>query len=107
MPPPKKKTKNADGRLSFRLDGVDYHLDFAAIENRQELELFQQSGLTLGQVARALGSGSPPPFAVAAVMFIARRQAGDRAVRYDALLDSIDRTGSTFEAVPEDDAPEA
>lgn len=106
MPPP-KKAKKKDAHLAFRLDGVDYRLDFGSIENRHELELFQQSGLTLGQLSQALGSGAPPPFAVAAVMFLARRQAGDRVARYDALLDSIDRAGSTFEAVAEDDAPEA
>lgn len=107
MPPPKKAKQKQDAHVAFRLDGVDYRVDFSAIENRHELELFQQSGLTTSQLGQALSGGAPPPFSIAALMFLSLRQAGDRTARYDALLDSIDRTGSTFEAVSEDDAPEA
>ena len=107
MPPPKaaKKTKPDNVLIAFTADGVDYRCDLTAIANRDELDLFNASGLTLGAVAKALGSGAPPPFAIAGVMFLALRQSGQSA-SYDKLLDSIDRFDFDVAAI-EDDSPEA
>ena len=108
MPPPKtsKKKKPEGVVIEFNADGIDYRCDLTAITNRDELDLFDQSGLPLQTLTKAM-TGSPPPFALAAVMFLARRQAGDRVATYDALLDSIDRFDITLAPADKGDAPEA
>lgn len=111
MPPPKsgKGKKRPDSvEIAFAVDGVDYRCDLTAVTNRDELDLFKQSSLTMAEVREAFSKGGVPPFCLAAVMFLALRQAGDKAATYDALLDSIDRYDVDLKPITaQDDPPEA
>lgn len=105
------KKKKPSYRVSFKLDGVAYSCDLGAIANVDELDLYNDSGLTIGGLRNVFARGGGfPPFAMAAVMFLARRQAGDKTANYRVLLDSIDRYDAVLEFGEEseaDDRPEA
>lgn len=85
MAPPKLSKQQSDA-LRFRVDGVVYAFDRAEIGPRIERELFQQSGLTVAKAMEALVGGAS--FGVAALVFLARRQAGE-VVQYQAIEDDL------------------
>lgn len=87
MPPPQLPRKADDG-LSFRLDGVTYSVSVRHGVMAIERELFQQTGFTLSQLFEAISAGAT--FAVPALVFLARRQAGE-AVKYAAIEADIER----------------
>lgn len=85
MAPPKLQ-KRGDAKRTFRVDGVVYVLDAADLTPRIERELYTQAGVTPAQAFEALMHGAR--FGIAAVMFLARRQAGD-TVAYQAIEDGL------------------
>ncbi len=90
MPPPKLPTKQ-DG-LSFRLDGVTYSVSTRHGVMAIERELFTQTGFTLQRLFEAIEGGAT--FAVPALVFLARRQAGE-TVRYAAIEADIEQRAAT------------
>lgn len=78
MPPPSRKKPAGKNIVRFRVEGVEYTVDRDEVTPRLERELFAQTDLTPNQAMRALTSGAV--FGVAALMFIARRQAGEQVV---------------------------
>lgn len=78
MPPPSRKKLAGKNIVRFRVEGVEYTVDRDEITPRLERELFVQTDLTPSQAMRALTSGAV--FGIAALMFIARRQAGEQVV---------------------------
>lgn len=86
MPPPKLPTKQ-DG-LAFKLDGVTYRVSTRHGVMSIERELFSQTGFTLAKLFEAIEAGAT--FAVPALVFLARRQAGE-TVRYAAIEADIER----------------
>ncbi len=87
MAPPKMPKKQQSDALRFRVDGVVYVVDRAELTPKIERELFQQSdGLTLARAIEALKGGAG--FGLAALVFLARRQA-DEAVVYQKIEDDL------------------
>jgi hypothetical protein len=86
MAPPKLSKKQNGQALRFRVDGVVYEVDRAELTPRIERELFSQSGLTVSKAFEALVGGAT--FGVAALVFLARRQAGD-GVAYQQIEDDL------------------
>ena len=80
MAPPKLPKKTATMR--FRVDGVTYAVDRDEITPNVERELFTQSGLTVSKAVEAVVGGAL--FGLAALIFLARRQAGE-AVAYQSI----------------------
>lgn len=105
MPPPRPTKKAAAEVLRFRCDGVDYSLDRDEITPRIERELYKATQLTPAQCFDAMLGGAK--FAIAALVFLARRQAGDQIAYQpveDALFKSMQAQGDDFDlAVIEDD----
>lgn len=85
--------------VGIEINGTRYIVTNAnRISNRIDLELYRQSNglLTWAKVLPLLQGGLQTPFALAAFIFVARRQAGDR-VNYMSLIDEV-----TYEDVLED-----
>lgn len=85
-PPRLPKNKPSDTAMRFRVDGVVYTLDRGEVTPKIERELFQQSKMTMAQAFEALVGGAT--FGVAALVFLARRQAGD-GVAYQQIEDDL------------------
>ena len=107
MAPPNKKRdgKKAEASMAFAVNGVDYRLSFGDVTSRHELEMFQASRLTMGDLKDAMSSGAPPRFVLAAFMFLAQKQVGN-SVDYEKLLAELDEEVAVTVAT-EDDPPEA
>lgn len=91
--------------FDLTVDGVVYRLDLGELTNDVELELFQATRLTVATIFEALDGGTVAPFMVAALVFLARRQAGDR-IGYPQVSAAIDYR-SEIDVAPVDDAAEA
>lgn len=78
--PPRLHTQKTAPTIKFRVNGVDYacHLSNDRIGPALERELFIQAKVTPQQAFEAFASGAY--FGLAAAMFIARRQAGEKVV---------------------------
>lgn len=94
MPPPEQKAKpkksakrddDQDLVVAFRLNGRAYRFELGRVSDRDEIALWRASGkeLMLADLGEALqtsaqrGHTAPPRFALAGLMFLAARQAGD------------------------------
>lgn len=89
MPPPsikKSKQDNQPKPVRFRLDGKEYTVDPAGFGPRIERELFIQAGMTVKQLGDAMAGAAS--FAVPALVFLARRQAGEM-VQYQPIEDAL------------------
>lgn len=82
------QTTSADA-MRWRWQGVEYALDMQHLEMALERELFQQANVTAAQARQALIGGAP--FGLAALTYLARRQAGDR-VTYAMVEADMERT---------------
>jgi len=109
--PPKKKggkRKPADDMpmLTFEMGDRTYTVD-SDVSSADDLALYQQSGLTFADIGRVAASGgNPPPFIIAALMFLAERQAGNATANYQALADGIgyaDLAAGAFRVSEDDD----
>lgn len=75
--------------MKFRVQGVEYVLSNAEMTGRLERELFRATdGFTLAKAIEAAEAGGL--FGVAAMMWLARRQAGE-TVRYEAVEEELYR----------------
>lgn len=75
--------------MRFRVQGVDYALSSAEMTGVLERELFRATdGFTLAKALEAASAGGL--FGVAALMWLARRQAGE-TVKYEAVEDELYR----------------
>jgi|JI10StandDraft_1071094.scaffolds.fasta_scaffold85617_2 hypothetical protein len=108
MPPPKaaKKSKPEGVTLGLNVNGVDYLFSFADVTSRHELDLYKQSGLTMADLKEATRSGSFPRFALAAIMYLALRQA-DKGATYDKILAELDDDCHVEATTQDAKAPEA
>lgn len=86
MAPPRLAKNKPRNVLRFRCDGVEYALDRDDLTPRLERELFTQAGVTPQQAFQAFAGGAT--FGVAAVLWLARRQAGE-AVAYQVVEDGL------------------
>jgi hypothetical protein len=96
MPPPSARPKpdsTAGDTLRFKVDGATYTVTRSELTSRLERELFLQSGLTRDQAMQATVNGAL--FGVAALVFLAKRQAGEPAqyVAIEAALDAANSAG--------------
>lgn len=97
-------------RLRITVDAVPYLFDMRELSSEHELDLFNASGLTIARIGPSLEAGAVAPFMVAALVYLARRQAGEK-VPYAAVSEAIGY-GSEIEVEvldedAEDAAPEA
>lgn len=98
--------------MRITVAGVTYTLTIGELTHAIELELYKASGLTVPEIVSSSERGSGAPFMIAALVFLARRQAGDR-VTYDEVAEAINyrtlRDDFAIEVVEpvEDTAPEA
>lgn len=110
MPPEAPKSPTAgDIAMTLTVDGVAYHLNPRELDHTTERALFAESGLTLPQLMTAMSGGSGAPFMLAALVFLARRQRGDR-VTYDEVASAIGydtEVDVVLDAGGEGSAPEA
>lgn len=84
-----RKAKSDGFTIAFKIDGVNYIVERDQLTPRIELELFKQSGLTFAEAMGALErSGAPVPFAIACLIFLARRARGEQ-VTYSEILDGL------------------
>jgi len=86
MAPPKLSKQTKSNAMRFRVDGVTYVVDRDELTPRIELELFNQTGLTVQKAVEAVVGGAL--FGLAALVFLARRQAGE-AVAYQPIADDL------------------
>lgn len=98
-------------RFRITVDGDAYLFDLDELKSDHELDLFNASRLTIAGIFAAIDSGNTAPFMLAALVYLARRQAGER-VTYPEIRDAI-TYGSEIEldvvdaADPEAASPEA
>jgi hypothetical protein len=99
--------------VTITVDGEPYLFDSSEITYKVELELFHASRLTMDGVFKALAQDDFAPFLVAALVFLARRSAGDK-VTFDQVASSIEyssevgfKIGRDDESQTEDSPPEA
>lgn len=98
--------------MEITVAGVPYVLRFDDLNHKVETELYKASGLTVPEILVAGQRGATAPFMIAALVFVARRLAGDN-VTYDEVADAIsyDTLSSDFAVrevtVETDSAPEA
>lgn len=67
--------------MTITVDGEAYLFDDSEITSAMERELYLQSGLTVAGVGQGLSGGQGATFMIAALVFLARRAAGD-TVKY-------------------------
>lgn len=108
MPPPKTaKKKQPEGvTLDLAVNGVEYRFAFAEVTSRHELDLYKQAGLTMADLKEATRTQSFPRFVLAAIVYLALRQA-DKGARYDAILDELDAECVVEPIAAKADRPEA
>lgn len=105
MPPPRLPQKSSKA-ITFRLEGVTYRFDMGSLKGSQERALWTDAGITVNDALQALQRGAL--FGVAAVMFLARLQAGE-TVSYATVEADLDRAWTenngdiSAELVVEDD----
>ena len=105
MPPKSstaRKAKSDGFTIAFKIDGVNYVVERDQLTPLIELELFQQSQLTFAEAMHALqrSGGAPVPFAMACLIFLARRARGEQVtyleilggLSYEMDLEIIDET---------------
>jgi len=92
--------------IAFKVDGARYRVDVDLVTGAQEGELRAGTGMGLQQLGADLSAGAVGVFHVGILIWLARRQAGDK-VALGVVLDEI-TYGAEFEWLPvEDDHPEA
>jgi hypothetical protein len=111
MPPHDYTTPKADTNelsMTLKVDGVAYPFRLSDVTAAIELELYQQSGgLKLTQVITDV-QDSPAGFHIAALVFLARRGAGDQ-VTFDEVASNMGLASNIEVDLDgaEDDSPEA
>ena len=80
--------RNDERPMRITVAGVAYTLTIGELTHEIELELYKASGLTVPEIVNASERGSGAPFMIAALVFLARRQAGDR-ITYDEVAQAI------------------
>lgn len=109
MPPHDYTTPKTDGTdltMVLKVDGVQYPFRLSDVTAAIELELYQQSGgLKLTQVIADVQE-APAGFHIAALVFLARRGAGDQ-VTFDEVAGSMGLASDIeVDLGGDDDAPE-
>lgn len=96
-----------DLTMTLKVDGVSYPFRLSDVTAAVELELYQQSGgLKLTQVIADVQE-APAGFHIAALVFLARRGAGDQ-VTFDEVAGSMGLSSEIeVDLGGEDDSPEA
>lgn len=79
--------------VTIKVDDAEFTMTAEDLTGEQDRLLFQQSGLTVAQVIDAATSGAVGIFTVAAMVFLARLQAGEKNVDYKAI-----ESGITFQS---------
>lgn len=74
--------------MRITVAGVTYLLTIGDLTAEIEIELYKASGLTVPEIVNASERGAGAPFMFAALVFLARRQAGDR-ITYDEVAAAI------------------
>lgn len=113
MPPrSERRRQKKDGDqavMIIKVDGESYRFDSSEVTSAMDRELFLQSKLTLALVVTAMADGTVSPFMVAALIFLARRSAGE-TVTYDEIEQAIGFATEIDVEIPDDEddaAPEA
>lgn len=107
MPPPRLAKQTASKAITFRLEGVTYRFAMGALKGAHERALWVGAAITVNDALQALQRGAM--FGVAAVMFLARLQAGE-TVEYATVENDLDRAWSesggdlAAELIAEEDA---
>lgn len=92
--------------VSLNVNGETYTLDMNDLTSQLDRELYLGSKLTIGAIAKAMQDEIVSPFMVAAIVFLARRVAGEE-VSYREVEDSIGFDVEIGEVEKVDDLPEA
>lgn len=96
---PQKKTAQTEApEMRLSVDGRKLVLRFNEISSTDELDLYNHSQLTTRRIGELLEAGEEPLFLVAALVFLARRQAGEKvtcaevfdSVTFDTDIDLVD-----------------
>ena len=91
--------------IAYRVGDTVHVVDVSALTGRQELRLYQETGLTFPEVMTAVQSGRVAPFLMAAFVFLARVQKGD-LVTYDQVSAGINYSTEVAFADPTEPPPE-
>lgn len=86
----RRASKDDGARMTISVDGESYSFDSNEVDYKAELDLFNASKLTMASIFTAMSAGSFAPFMIAAIVFLARRSAGEKAVTFDEIAESID-----------------
>lgn len=122
MPPPTSKARQraagqSEPDITIRVDGVTYAIRSDDLTARDARDLRKQTGMSFRAVMEA-ATEDPDIDIMAALVFLARRQDGDRKVTFDEIAEAItyssemevgeDEDGEKLEPPEEDpDSPEA
>ena len=102
----KKNTPSPDEAIRITVDGETWELDLMDANHVDRLELWRQSHLTIPMIIGAMQAGEADTFFVAALVFLARRQANQPAT-FDAIAESIGWDSDIDVQVGAPTAPEA
>lgn len=84
-----QKKNDSAAVIDITVDGETYRFDTSTITYPVELELFNATKLTMTAIFSALEEENVAPFMIAALVFLARRAAGEK-IRFAAIADDID-----------------
>lgn len=89
MPPPstKRDTQQQSKVLRFKVQGTPHVLDWEAVTGAHDRELYIKAGITKESALDALRQNGI--FGLAALIYLARRQAGEATVDYEAIETAV------------------
>ena len=75
--------------MVITVDGIEYRLDVTDCKHTDEQDLYRACKMTIPGIVNAVQDGQVALFMVAALVFMARRQAGDKTANYDEIASAI------------------
>jgi len=105
-----RKTKSGDELvIRVRVDDETFTLNVDELGYKDEMRLYRESKLTMTEIIGAFANGTLAPFMTAAVVFLAKCQAGDNRVTFDDVADGFGQFTPVewFPNEPEPEAPKA
>jgi hypothetical protein len=86
-----KRVKPDDVVISLMVDDELYTLNMSAVNYKHEMALYRETNLTLSEIIGAFADGRVAPFMTAAIVYLARLQAGDSGFTFDSIASQFEQ----------------